>query len=209
VKVEDAKVEYHQGDLPSGVSFGDSVAVDTETMGLNLSRDRLCVAQLSAGDGVCHVVHFPTPDYDAPNLKALFADPGVTKIFHFARFDVAAIHKYLGVVCAPVYCTKIAAKMVRTFTDKHGLKNLCQDLLGIELSKEQQSSDWGAPQLSEAQVRYAAADVLYLHRLRAILDPILKREGRFDLAHACFKFLPVRGELDLLGWDDDHDIFHH
>ncbi|MBL6929325.1 MAG: ribonuclease D [Rhodospirillales bacterium] len=190
------------------MDFGASVAVDSETMGLNPHRDRLCVVQLSAGDGVCHLVHFPEPQYDAPNLKALLADASVTKLFHFARFDVAAIRKYLGVVCAPVYCTKIASKMTRTFTDKHGLKDLCRELLGVEISKEQQSSNWGAAELSPEQVNYAAGDVLYLHRLRAIFDALLAREGRTELARACFDFLPVRGELDLLGWDDP-DIFHH
>ncbi len=198
----------HIGDLPPGLDFGSSVAVDTETMGLNPHRDRLCVVQLSAGDGVCHLVHFPDPHFDAPNLKALLADRGVTKLFHFARFDVAAIHRYLGIVCAPVYCTKIASKMTRTFTDKHGLKDLCRELLGVEISKEQQSSNWGAAELTPEQVRYAAGDVLYLHRLRAIFDPLLAREGRTELAQACFDFLPVRGELDLLGWDEP-DIFHH
>ncbi len=198
----------HIGDLPPGLDFGDMVAVDTETMGLNPHRDRLCVVQLSAGDGVCHLVHFPEPHYDAPNLKALLTDAGVTKLFHFARFDVAAIRKYLGVVCAPVYCTKIASKMTRTFTDKHGLKDLCRELLGVEISKEQQSSNWGAAELSPEQVIYAAGDVLYLHRLRAIFDELLAREGRAELAQACFDFLPVRGELDLLGWAEP-DIFHH
>ncbi len=200
--------EVHVGDLPSGMSFGDSVAVDTETMGLNPHRDRLCVVQLSAGDGVCHLVHFPKPVFDAPNLKRLLADPAVTKIFHFARFDVAAIRKYLGIVCQPVYCTKIAAKMTRTFTDRHGLKDLCRELLGVEISKEQQSSDWGAETLTPEQVSYAANDVLHLHALREKLDPLLAREGRTELADACFRFLPTRGELDLAGWDDP-DIFQH
>lgn len=198
----------HVGDLPSGMSFGDSVAVDTETMGLNPHRDRLCVVQLSAGDGVCHLVHFPKPVFDAPNLKRLLADPAVTKIFHFARFDVAAIRKYLGIVCQPVYCTKIAAKMTRTFTDRHGLKDLCRELLGVEISKEQQSSDWGAETLTPEQVSYAANDVLHLHALREKLDPLLAREGRTELADACFRFLPTRGEMDLAGWDDP-DIFQH
>ncbi len=200
--------QVHVGDLPSGLTFGESVAVDTETMGLNPHRDRLCVVQLSAGDGVCHLVHFPRSVFDAPNLKNLLADPGVTKIFHFARFDVAAIRKYLGIVCQPVYCTKIAAKMTRTFTDRHGLKDLCRELLGIEISKEQQSSDWGAETLTPEQVRYAANDVLHLHALRDKLDPVLAREGRTELAEACFRFLPARGELDLAGWDEP-DIFHH
>lgn len=200
--------EVHVGDLPPGLDFGDAVAVDTETMGLNPHRDRLCVVQLSAGDGVCHLVHFPEPVFDAPNLKALLADRGVTKLFHFARFDVATIGKYLGVVCAPVYCTKIASKMTRTFTDKHGLKDLCRELLGIDISKEQQSSNWGAAELTPEQIKYAAGDVLHLHELRDIFDKLLAREGRTELAQSCFNFLPVRGELDLLGWDEP-DIFHH
>ena len=204
----DPTIEVHRGDLPAGLDFGDVVAIDTETMGLNPHRDRLCVVQLSAGDGVCHLVHFPTPVYDAPRLKTLLADPAVTKLFHFARFDLAVIRRYLGIVCQPVYCTKIAAKMTRTYTDRHGLKDLCRDVLGIELSKEQQSSDWGSPVLSAEQVQYAARDVLYLHALREWLDGVLAREGRRDLADACFKFLPVRAELDLAGWDDP-DIFHH
>ncbi len=201
-------IEVHRGDLPAGVDFGRVVAVDTETMGLNPHRDRLCVVQLSAGDGVCHLVHFPTASYDAPRLKALMADPAVTKMFHFARFDLAVMRRYLGVVCRPVYCTKIAAKLTRTFTDRHGLKDLCKDLLGIELSKEQQSSDWGAETLTAEQVKYAARDVLYLHELRARLDAVLAREGRAELAQACFEFLPYRAELDLGGWDEP-DIFRH
>ncbi|WP_316976109.1 ribonuclease D [Shumkonia mesophila] len=201
-------IEVHRGDLPAGVDFGQVVAVDTETMGLNPHRDRLCVVQLSAGDGVCHLVHFPTASYDAPRLKALMADPAVTKIFHFARFDLAVMRRYLGVVCQPVYCTKIAAKLTRTFTDRHGLKDLCKDLLGIELSKEQQSSDWGAETLTAEQVKYAARDVLYLHELRTRLDRVLAREGRTELAQACFQFLPFRAALDLGGWDEP-DIFRH
>ena len=208
VTVPSPTIEVHRGDLPEGVGFGAMVAVDTETMGLNPHRDRLCVVQLSAGDGVCHLVHFPTPDYAAPRLKALLADPAVTKLFHFARFDLAVMRRYLGIVCRPVYCTKIAAKMTRTFTDRHGLKDLCKDLLGIELSKEQQSSDWGSPTLSPEQIQYAARDVLYLHALRERLDAVLAREGRRELAEACFGFLPVRAELDLAGWDEP-DIFQH
>ncbi len=195
-------IEVHRGDLPAGVDFGEVVAVDTETMGLNPHRDRLCVVQLSAGDGVCHLVHFPTAVYEAPNLKALMANPAVTKMFHFARFDLAVIRRYLGVRCQPVYCTKIAAKLTRTFTDRHGLKDLCKDLLGIELSKEQQSSDWGAETLTAEQIKYAARDVLYLHQLRSRLDAVLAREGRLELAQACFRFLPFRAELDLGGWDE-------
>jgi len=198
----------HDGDLPDGLSFGRSVAVDSETMGLRPHRDRLCLVQLSAGDGDCHLVQFRAGNYHAPNLKRLFADPAVLKIFHFARFDLAAIRHYLGVTCAPVYCTKIAAKLTRTFTDRHGLKDLCRELLGIELSKQQQTSDWGAAVLSQAQLEYAASDVLYLHRLVEALDANLAREGRRDLADACFRFLPARAELDLSGWDEP-DIFAH
>ncbi|MCG8511175.1 MAG: ribonuclease D [Rhodospirillales bacterium] len=200
--------ELHSGDLPDGLDFGNSVAVDTETMGLNPHRDRLCVVQLSAGDGVCHVVHFPEPVYDAPNLKALMVDEAVTKLFHFARFDIAVMRRYLGVVCQPVYCTKIASKMTRTFTDRHGLKDLCRELLGVDLSKEQQSSDWWAKVLTPEQVRYAASDVLYLHEIRRKLDVVLARENRLELAEGCFGFLPVRAELDLAGWDNP-DIFQH
>ncbi len=198
----------HLNDLPAGLDFGQSVAVDSETMGLNSLRDRLCLIQLSAGDGVCHLVQFRGGDYAAPNLKALLSDAAVTKLFHFARFDLAAIQHYLGVTCGPVYCTKIASRLVRTFTDRHGLKDLCRDLLGVEISKQMQSSDWGAPELSEEQLRYAASDVLYLHRLREALDGMLEREGRDELARACFEFLPKRAALDLAGWAD-FDIFAH
>lgn len=201
-------IKLYQNDLPDGLTFGDSVAVDTETMGLALSRDRLCLVQLSAGDEVCHLVQFRDRTYDAPNLKAVLTDPKVTKIFHFARFDLAATRRYLDVSCGPVYCTKIASRLTRTFTDRHGLKDLCRDLLGIELSKQQQTSDWGAAELSQEQLRYAASDVLYLHRLRAILDELLAREGRDELARACFDFLPSRAALDLAGWED-LDIFAH
>lgn len=197
----------HHDDLPADLDFGPTVAVDTETMGLDLARDRLCLIQLSAGDGVCHMVQF-RQRYDAPRLKALLADPAVTKLFHFARFDLAAIQRYLGVSCRPVYCTKVASRLVRTFTDRHGLKDLCRDLLGVELSKQMQSSDWGASELSDEQLRYAASDVLYLHRLRAALDEMLAREGREELAQACFEFLPTRAALDLAGWNDV-DIFAH
>lgn len=200
-------VTLHQDDLPPGLSFGDSVAVDCETMGLNLQRDRLCLIQLSAGDGTAHLVQFRN-GYDAPNLRRLLADPAVTKLFHFARFDVAAIERYLGVTATPLYCTKIASKLVRTFTDRHGLKDLCGDLLGITLSKQQQSSDWGAAELSEEQQRYAASDVLYLHALRERLDVMLAREGRGDFAAAMFAFLPTRARLDLAGWDEV-DLFAH
>jgi ribonuclease D len=202
------EIHLHRGDLPAGLALGPAVAIDSETMGLELSRDRLCLLQLSAGDGVCHLVQFPQGNYDAPNLKALLADPAVTKIFHFARFDLAAIRRYLGVDCAPVYCTKVASKLVRTYTDRHGLKDLCRELLGVELSKQQQSSDWGAPELSQEQLAYAASDVLYLHDLRAKLDVMLAREGRDDLARACFGFLPARAALDIAGWQEI-DIFAH
>ncbi|MEQ8355694.1 MAG: ribonuclease D [Kiloniellaceae bacterium] len=202
------EIHLHKHDLPSGLSLGDSIAVDSETMGLDLARDRLCLLQLSAGDGVCHLVQFSKGDYDAPNLIALLSDPAITKIFHFARFDVAAIRRYLGVDCAPVYCTKIASKLVRTYTDRHGLKDLCRELLGIELSKQQQSSDWGAAELSQEQLAYAASDVLYLHQLRAKLDVMLAREGREALAKACFDFLPSRAALDIAGWEEI-DIFAH
>ena len=201
------KLHLHDGDLPDGLDWGDSVAVDSETMGLRVDRDRLCLVQLSAGDGSCHLVRF-TGDYGAPNLKALLADPAVLKIFHFARFDLAVIRHYLGVDCAPVYCTKIASKLVRTFTDRHGLKDLCREVLGVDISKQQQTSDWGAAELSDEQLRYAASDVLYLHRLREALDAMLKREGRSALAQACFEFLPHRAALDLAGWTDV-DIFAH
>ena len=201
-------VSLHKGDLPSGLDFGDSVAVDTETMGLDPVRDRLCVVQLSAGDGNAHLVQLAQGEYDAPNLKALMANPKVTKLFHFARFDMAMMKRYLGVDVAPVYCTKIASKLVRTYTDRHGLKDLCRELLGVDLSKQQQSSDWGAAELTEAQLTYAASDVLYLHELRRGLDAMLAREGRTDLAQRCFSFLPTRVELDLSGWAEQ-DIFEH
>jgi ribonuclease D len=201
-------VTYHRGDLPAGLSFGTSVAIDSETMGLNPWRDRLCVVQLSAGDGTAHVVQLPQGEYDAPNLKALLTDPAVTKIFHFGRFDIAVLQQYLGVVTTPVYCTKIASKLVRTFTDRHGLKDLCKELLNIELSKQQQSSDWGADTLTDEQLKYAASDVLYLHEMKEKLDVMLAREGRTELAKACFEFLPSRALLDLAGWPEA-DIFAH
>ena len=201
-------IELHEGDLPDTVKFGPAVAVDTETMGLNPHRDRLCLVQMSGGDGNCHIVRLKKGQYEARNLKALLADPAVTKIFHFARFDVAAIKRFLGVVPTPLYCTKIASRLSRTFTDRHGLKDLCKDLLNIELSKEQQTSDWGAAELSQAQLKYAANDVLHLHALRAKLDDLLVREGRRELAEACFRFLPTRAELDLAGWPEE-DIFAH
>ncbi len=198
----------HEGDLSTGVSFGDTVAIDTETMGLNPHRDRLCLVQLSAGDGDAHLVRFRKNAYDAPNLKALLTDQAVTKLFHFGRFDVAILLRYLGVVGAPVYCTKIASKLVRTFTDRHSLRDLCKDLAGVEISKEQQTSDWGADHLSEQQMAYAASDVLHLHVIRGKLDEMLAREGRTELAQACFDFLPTRAALDLAGWANI-DIFQH
>lgn len=209
VAIKDAAISVHRGDLPDGLDFGASVAVDSETMGLKPGRDRLCVVQLSAGDGTAHLVKFePGDSYAAPNLKRLMTDTAVTKIFHFARFDIAALKAYLGVTAAPVYCTKIASRLIRTYTDRHGLKDLCRELLGVELSKEQQSSDWGAGELTEDQIRYAASDVLYLHAIRAELDVRLAREGRRHLADAAFAFLPTRAELDLAGWPDE-DIFSH
>jgi len=201
-------VTLHLGDLPPGLNFGASVAVDTETLGLSLVRDPLCVVQLSAGDGNAHVVKLNRPAYDCPNLKALFADPSVEKIFHFARFDVAMVQNYLGVILTPVFCTKIASKLVRTYTDRHGLKDLSKELLGVDMSKQQQSSDWGAPVLSQAQIDYAASDVLHLHALKEKLVTMLEREGRMDLARQCFDFLPTRAALDLAGWAET-DIFAH
>lgn len=201
-------IELHEGDLPERVRLGTAIAVDTETMGLNPARDRLCLVQLSGGNGDCHIVRLAKGRYEAPRLKALLADPAVTKIFHFARFDVAVLRRFLNVTATPIYCTKIASRLVRTFTDRHGLKDLCKDLLGVELSKEQQSSDWGAGELTPAQLKYAASDVLHLHALRARLDEMLAREGRRELAEACFRFLPVRAELDLAGWGEE-DIFAH
>jgi len=207
-KAKPKSIELHQGDLPDGLDFGDSVAVDTETQGLDLQRDRLCLAQLSAGDGVCHLVQFSRDSYSAPNLKALLSDPGVTKLFHFARFDVAIFKRYLGVSVTPVFCTKIASKLVRTYTDRHGLKDVTRELLGIELSKEQQSSDWAEANLSPEQLEYAAADVLHLHALREKLEAMLVREGRDAMAQACFDFLATRADLDLGGWPEV-DIFAH
>lgn len=201
-------VELHEGDLPEGLDFGDGVAVDTETMGLDPRRDRLCLVQLSGGDGNCHMVRFQRGQYRAPRLKRLLEDVAVTKIFHFARFDLAVLRHHLGADCRPVYCTKIASRLSRTYTDRHGLKDLCKELLGVDLSKQQQSSDWGAAVLSDDQIQYAASDVLHLHLLRAKLDAMLEREGRMALAQAIFAFLPVRAELDLSGFQDV-DIFAH
>ena len=201
-------VTLHRGDLPADLDFGASVAVDTETMGLNPERDQLCVVQLSAGDGNAHVVQLDRGTYNAPNLRALMANQNVLKIFHFARFDVAMLQRYLGVVPSPVYCTKVASKLVRTYTDRHGLKDLVKELANVDLSKQQQSSDWGARDLTEAQLAYAASDVLYLHEVKSVLDGMLAREGRMELAKACFAFLPVRAALDLAGWPEE-DIFAH
>src|SRR5437773_10796612 len=200
-------ITLHRGDLPADLSFGPVVAVDTETMGLNPHRDRLCLVQLSAGDGDAHLVQL-TDDYAAPRLKRLLAEPSVTKLFHFARFDLAMLYRYLGIMATPVYCTKIASRLARTFTDRHGLRDLCKDLLNIDLSKQQQSSDWGTANLSEEQLRYAASDVLHLHALRSRLDAMLAREGREALAHACFEFLPHPVLLELGGWPEQ-DIFAH
>jgi ribonuclease D len=201
-------IHLHRGDLPPDIVFTGVVAIDSETMGLHPHRDRLCLVQLSAGDGVCHLVQFAPGEYAAPRLRALLADPAVLKLFHFGRFDIAVLHHYLGVLTGPVYCTKIASKLVRTFTDRHGLKDLCRDLLGVDLSKQQQSSDWGAAELTDEQLRYAASDVLHLHALRTKLDVMLAREGRSALAAACFEFLPSRALLDLAGWPEE-DIFAH
>ena len=198
----------YQGDLPDGLDLGRSVAIDCETMGLNPHRDRLCLVQLSGGDGEAHLVQIAKGQTRAPNLERLLTDPGTLKLFHFGRFDIAAMHNAFGALASPVYCTKIASKLVRTYTDRHGLKYLLQELLGVDISKQQQSSDWGAPDLSDAQCAYAASDVLYLHRLRAALDAMLVREGRDDLAQACFDFLPTRARLDLAGWPEV-DIFAH
>jgi ribonuclease D len=198
----------HQGDIPEGITFGDTVAIDTEAMGLHPHRDRLCLVQLSAGEGDAHLVQFAAGSYHAPHLKRLLADPEVLKLFHFGRFDLAMLYRYLSVMPQPVYCTKIASRLARTFTDKHGLRDLCKDLLGVDLKKEQQSSDWGASALTDEQLRYAASDVLHLHALRARLDAMLAREGRSKLARNCFDFLPARALLDLEGWAEQ-DIFAH
>jgi ribonuclease D len=202
-------IKLHRGDLPADLSFGPVVAIDTETMGLNPHRDRLCLVQLSAGDGNAHLVQMARGPIKAPRLAALLNDPNVVKLFHFGRFDIAVLeHALGGVRCEPVYCTKIAARLTRTFTDKFGLKDLCKELLGIDLSKQQQTSDWGAETLSEEQMTYAASDVLHLHALKAKLDGLLEREGRTALAQAAFKFLPSRARLDLAGWAET-DIFAH
>lgn len=201
-------VHFHENDLPDGLDLGPVVAVDTETMGLVLNRDPLCVVQLSSGDGDAHVVRMHRPAYDCPNLKRLLADTAVEKLFHFARFDLAVCRRDLGVDVAPVFCTKIASKLARTYTDRHGLKDLVRELVGVELSKQQQSSDWGADALSDAQLAYAASDVLHLHAAKERLVAMLEREGRMELARACFAFLPARAALDLAGWAET-DIFAH
>ncbi|MEL6806810.1 MAG: ribonuclease D [Pseudomonadota bacterium] len=198
----------HISDLPADLDLGPIVAIDCETMGLHPHRDRLCVVQLSGGDGDAHVVQIKIGQTQAPNLCTLLTDPTVLKLFHFGRFDIAAMQNAFGVVTAPVYCTKIASRLIRTYTDRHGLKNLLQELLDVDISKQQQSSDWGADTLSKAQIEYAASDVLYLHRLREVLNERLVREGRMEMAQACFDFLPMRANLDLAGWPDT-DIFAH
>ncbi|UWR88516.1 ribonuclease D [Phaeobacter inhibens] len=198
----------YQNDLPDGLDLGPVVAIDCETMGLNPHRDRLCVVQLSGGDGNAHMVQIAKGQTAAPNLCAMLEDPNVLKLFHFGRFDIAAMYHAFGALAAPVYCTKIASRLVRTYTDRHGLRNLTQELIGVDISKQQQMSDWGAAQLSDAQLDYAASDVLHLHRLRAALDKRLDREDRSEMAQACFDFLPMRAKLDLAGWSDT-DIFAH
>jgi ribonuclease D len=201
-------IHLHEGDLPAGLDLGPEVAIDSETMGLRFRRDPLCVVQLSAGDGDAHVVRMNRPDYDCPNLKRLLTDPAVLKLFHFGRFDIAMFQLHLGVETRPVYCTKIASRLARTYTDRHGLKDVVRELAGVDLSKAQQSSDWGAAELTPAQLEYAASDVLYLHAVKARLDEMLAREGRSELARRCFDFLPSRSALDLAGWDE-MDIFAH
>ena len=201
-------IKLHKGDLPADLVFASSIAVDTETLGLKPHRDRLCLVQLSAGDGAAHLVQLAPGRYEAPRLKALLTDPSILKIFHFARFDVAVLEKFLGVQTAPIYCTKIVSKLVRTYTDRHGLKDLAGELLGLEMSKQQQSSDWGAAELTQQQLAYAASDVLHLHDIKAKLDVMLDREGRRAYADAAFRFLPIRARLDLAGYAED-DIFAH
>jgi ribonuclease D len=208
VEGRNVAVHLHQGDLPAGVSFNGPVAVDSETLGLSLVRDPLCLVQISDGGGEAHLVQLNRETYDAPNLKRVLTDPAHLKLFHFARFDIAMFMRDLSIVTAPLYCTKIASKLVRTYTDRHGLKDLTKELLGRDLSKEQQSSDWGAAELSDAQLAYAASDVLHLHALKDKLDAMLAREGRVEIAQSCFDFLPTRAALDLAGWEDV-DIFSH
>lgn len=208
-KGRDLAIFLHQNDLPDGLTLGPIVAIDTETMGLDPRRDRLCVVQLSSGDGNAHLVQIARGQTSAPNLERLLTDPATLKLFHFGRFDIAALKKAFGVTTAPVWCTKIASKLIRTFTDRHGLKYLLLELVGVDVSKQQQTSDWGATDLTDAQKEYAASDVLYLHALKSALEARLIREGRMDLAQRCFDFLPTRAELDLLGWEEPNDLFHH
>ncbi len=201
-------IHLYKNDLPDGLSLGPVVAIDCETMGLNPHRDRLCLVQMSDGDGNAHLVHVEKGQSEAPNLARMLEDPDILKLFHFGRFDIAAMYNTFGALAAPVFCTKIASKLVRTYTDRHGLRNLCQELLNVDISKMQQSSDWGAPKLTDAQMTYAASDVLYLHRLKEIFETRLEREGRTEIAQACFDFLPTRAKLDLAGWPEI-DIFSH
>lgn len=201
-------IHLYKNDLPDGLDLGPVVAIDCETMGLNPHRDRLCLVQISGGDGHAHLVHVDKGQTEAPNLARMLEDPEVLKLFHFGRFDIAAMYHAFGALAAPVFCTKIASKLVRTYTDRHGLRNLCQELLNVDISKMQQSSDWGAPKLTDAQMTYAASDVLYLHRLKDIFETRLEREGRTEIAQACFDFLPTRARLDLAGWPEI-DIFSH
>ena len=202
------KIHFHKYDLPVDIDLGDVIAVDTETMGLNPHRDQLCLVQLSAGDGICHLVQLDRSTYNAPNLKSVLSDPKRLKIFHFARFDIATLAEHLNILVAPVFCTKVASRLTRTFTDKHGLKDLCKEILGVEISKEEQKSDWGREEYTEKQKLYAATDVLHLHALKEKLDTLLEREGRIEISEACFSFLPYRSWLDLLGFDNP-DIFLH
>ena len=202
-------IYLHKNDLPDGLDLGPVVAIDTETMGLDPRRDRLCVVQLSSGNGDAHLVQIARGQTSAPNLQHLLTDPAVVKLFHFGRFDIAALKNAFGVTTSPVWCTKIASRLIRTFTDRHGLKYLLAELVGVDVSKQQQTSDWGSEELSEAQKEYAASDVLHLHRLKTALEERLSREGRMDLAQRCFDFLPTRAELDLMGWDEPNDLFHH
>ena len=202
-------IYLYKNDLPAGLNLGPIVAIDTETMGLDPRRDRLCLVQLSSGDGHAHLVQIAKGQTSAPNLERLLTDPDTIKLFHFARFDIAAMKQAFGVLTAPVWCTKVAAKLVRTFTDRHGLKYLLQEMVGVDVSKQQQTSDWGSVTLSDAQKEYAASDVLYLHRLKDALEACLIREDRLDLAQRCFAFLPTRSELDLMGWEEPNDLFHH
>lgn len=201
-------ITVHKGDLPDDFKSSHSIAIDTETLGLNPKRDRLCLVQLSNGDGTAHIVQFKRDEYNAPNLIKLLTDPDIVKIFHFARFDVAVLKEYLNIDCTPIYCTKIASRLCRTYTDRHGLKDICRELLNVNLDKQQQSSNWGAELLTQDQKAYAANDVLYLHKLKDKLDAMLVENGRMDMAHECFSFLKTRGTLDLAGWSD-FDIFQH